>query len=53
MDWFQVTKNGQPVSGVLWWSQGNGHVDLNFDFDQPQSLTGGDRLEIRMGVLGS
>ena len=52
-DWFQVTKNGQPVSGVLWWSQGNGHVDLNFDFDQPQSLTGGDRLEIRMGVLGN
>ena len=49
--WFQVTKNGQPVTGVLWWGQGNGHVDLNFDFDGVQTLTDGDLLEIRMGEL--
>lgn len=47
--WLQVMKNGQPVSGVLWWGQGNGHVDLNFDFDERQTLAEGDVLEIIIG----
>ena len=46
-----MTKNGRPVTGVLWWGQGNGHVDLNFDFDGGQILADGDVLEIRMGEL--
>lgn len=48
--YFQVTLNGQPVSGNLWWSQGNNHVDLNFDFDEPISLSDGDVLRLWMGL---
>jgi hypothetical protein len=48
--YFQVTLNGQSVSGNLWWSQGNGHTDLNFDFDQPVSLSDGDVLQVWMGM---
>lgn len=48
--YFRVTKNGQPISGVLWWSRGNGHVDLNFTFDQNVSLDVGDVVEVWIGV---
>lgn len=48
--YFQVTLNGQPVSGNLWWSQGNNHIDLNFDFDQPVGLADGDVLRLWMGM---
>ena len=50
--YFRVTKNGQPVSGVLWWSRGNGHVDLNFTFDQNVSLDMGDVVEVWIGIPG-
>lgn len=50
--YFRVTKNGQPVSGVLWWSRGNGHVDLNFTFDQNVSLDVGDVVEVWIGIPG-
>lgn len=50
--YFQVTKNGQPVSGVLWWGRGNGHVDLNFLFDQDVTLAVGDVVELRVGLPG-
>lgn len=50
--YFRVTKNGQPVSGVLWWGRGNGHVDLNFTFDQNVSLDVGDVVEIWIGIPG-
>lgn len=48
--YFQVTLNGQPVFGDLWWGQGNGHVDLNFDFDAPVYLADGDVLRVWMGL---
>ena len=48
--YFRVTKNGQPISGVLWWSRGSGHVDLNFTFDQNVSLDVGDVVEVWIGV---
>ncbi len=50
-EYFVVTLNGTPVSGNLWWSQGNNHVDLNFAFDQPVQLKQGDVLQVRMGLL--
>lgn len=45
---FRVTWNGQSVTGDLWRSQGNGHVDYNFTFDQPVSLADGDVLWVWM-----
>ena len=48
--WFQVTLNGAPVSGDLWWSQGNNHRDLNFTFDQPISLSEGDVITLWVGM---
>lgn len=48
--YFQVTLNGQPVSGDLWWGQGNNHVDLHFDFDAPVYLADSDVLRIWMGL---
>ena len=48
--WFQVTLNGAPVSGDLWWSMGNNHRDLNFTYDQPISLSEGDVLTLWVGV---
>ena len=46
----QVTLNGAPVSGDLWWSMGNNHRDLNFTYDQPISLSEGDVLTLWVGV---
>ena len=48
--WFQVTLNGTPVSGDLWWSQGNNHIDLNFTYDQPIQLAEGDVVCLWIGV---
>jgi len=48
--WFRVTKNGEPVSGDLWWSQGNNHRDLNFSFDRAQVMAEGDVLTVWIGV---
>lgn len=48
--YFQVTKNGQSVPGVLWWSQGNGHRDLKFTFDQSVSLAKGDVVRLWVGI---
>lgn len=48
--YFQVTKNGQSVPGVLWWSQGNGHRDLKFTFDQNVSLAREDVVRLWIGV---
>lgn len=49
-NYFRVTLNAQPVSGNLWWSQGNNHVDLQFDFDARLYLNPGDVLEVWMGM---
>lgn len=48
--YFQVRLNGVPVSGDLWWSQGNNHRDLNFTFDQQIELKYGDTLTLRLGM---
>lgn len=48
--YFQVTKNGQSVPGVLWWSQGNGHRDLKFTFDQNVSLAREDVVRLWVGI---
>lgn len=48
--WFQVTLNGAPVSGDLWWSMGNNHQDLNFTYDQPISFSEGDVLTLWVGM---
>lgn len=48
--YFQVTKNGQSVPGVLWWSQGSGHRDLKFTFDQNVSLAREDVVRLWVGV---
>lgn len=46
----RVTLNGTPVSGNLWWGQGNNHVDLNFSFDEPIHLKEGDTLAVSVGL---
>ena len=48
--YFQVTQNGQSVPGVLWWSQGNGHRDLKFTFDQNVSLAREDVVRLWVGI---
>ena len=48
--WFRLTLNGEPVSGDLWWSQGNNHSDLIFTYDQPIGLREGDELTLWIGV---
>ncbi len=48
--WFRLEKNGVPVTGNLWWGQGNNHTDLNFTYDQPISLSEGDVLTLWVGV---
>lgn len=49
-NYFTVSVNGRPVSGNLWWSQGNNHVDLQFDFDEKLQLNPGDVVEVWMGM---
>ncbi|MEA4934062.1 MAG: hypothetical protein VB071_10885, partial [Lawsonibacter sp.] len=48
--YFRVTLNGTPISGNLWWGQGNNHVDLNFSFDEPIHLKEGDTLVVSVGL---
>jgi len=48
--YFRVTRNGEAVSGDLWWSQGNNHVDLNFTFDRPLRLRDGDVIALTVGA---
>ena len=46
--YFYVAKNGQQVTGNLYWNQGNNHVDFIFDFDEPVSLGDEDVLTLNM-----
>ena len=48
--YFRVTKNGRSISGVLWWSQGNGHRDLKFTFDENVSLSREDVVRLWVGI---
>jgi len=47
----RLTLNGTPVSGDLFWSQGNNHRDLYFAPDSPLALRDGDTLALSVGVL--
>lgn len=49
--YFSLTLNGEAVSGDLWRSRGNNHVDLNFTFAEPIKLNDGDVLVLTVGVL--
>ena len=42
----QLINNGNPVSYDVYWSQGNGHRDLTFEFADPISLADGDDVNI-------
>lgn len=45
--YFRVTRSdGEVVTGDLWWSQGNNHIDLNFTFDAPLALKDGESLTL-------
>ena len=45
--YFRVTRSdGRDVTGDLWWSRGNNHVDLNFTFDAPIALKDGESLTL-------
>jgi hypothetical protein len=48
--YFSLTINGEPVSGSLWWSRGNNHMDLNFSFDEPLKLLDGDVVHLELGA---
>lgn len=44
-----VQFNGEYVTGDVWWSRGNNHVDLNITFDKPMQLLDGDTAELLIG----
>ncbi len=46
----RVKLNGEPVGGDCFISWGNGHTDINFNFDKMIGLRGGDLLRIEIGT---
>ena len=52
LGYFRAELNGQPLTGNLWWGRGNNHIDVNFDFDSPLTLSDGDVLTVWMGMPG-
>ncbi len=50
--YLRVTLNDEPVKGDCWISYGNGHTDINFDFDSFIQLNVGDVLRIELGSEG-
>lgn len=44
-----IVQNGEVVTGDVWWSRGNNHIDLNITFDNPMQLLDGDTAELRIG----
>lgn len=47
--WLRVTKNGQEISGRLWWYHGTGTAWFHFDFDEPITLQPGDTVVVELG----
>lgn len=45
---FQVTWNGELLTGYMYTNKGNGHVDYIFDFDKAVHLSDGDVLRVWM-----
>lgn len=48
--YLKITYNGQPVTGNLTASRGNGHTDLYFSFDQPIAFAQGDEIRVWVGL---
>ncbi len=48
--YLRVTLNGEPVKGDCYLSWGNGHADVNFNFDKMIGLNNGDLLRIEIGT---
>ena len=48
--YLKITYNGQPVTGDLTASRGNGHTDLYFSFDQPIAFAQGDEIRVWVGL---
>ena len=48
--YLKITYNGQPVTGNLTASRGNGHSDLYFTFDQPIAFAQGDEIRVWAGL---
>ena len=48
----RVTMNGEPVKGDCYLSWGNGHTDVNFDYDKLLRLNAGDLLLVEIGSEG-
>lgn len=48
--YLRLTLNGEPVKGDCFLSWGNGHADVNFNFDKMIGLRGGDLLRIEIGT---
>ena len=48
--YLKITYNGQPVTGNLTASRGNGHSDLYFTFDQPIAFAQGDEIRVWVGL---
>ena len=48
--YLRVTLNGDPVKGDCFLSWGNGHADVNFNFDKMIGLNAGDFLRIEIGT---
>ena len=51
--YLRVTLNGDPVKGDCYLSWGNGHADVNFEFDRMIALNAGDLLRIEIGTEGA
>lgn len=41
-----VRHNDRIITGDVWWSRGNNHIDLNITFDRPMQLLDGDTAEL-------
>lgn len=50
--YLRVTLNGEPVKGDCYLSWGNGHADVNFDYDKLIPLKAGDLLLVEIGSEG-
>ena len=48
--YIRITYNGQPVTGNVATSRGNGHTDLYFSFDQPIAFAQGDEIRVWVGL---
>ena len=48
-EYITIWHNDRIITGDVWWSRGNNHMDLNITFDQPMQLLDGDTAELVIG----